>query len=103
MPHLISANRLDDGIVVFYAGPSQWREFIDHALVLASQNDIEAALTYAAQDVAANKIVEPYTFDVSMKGGKITPTHLREQIRALGPSVHRDHGKQAQSPEQTHV
>jgi len=97
MSQVISANRLTDGIVVFYQGPSKWAEFIDQALVLTRPEDVEAALLHAAKDVKANVIVDPYAFDVTIQHERITPTHLREKIRAQGPTVHLDHGKQAQS------
>jgi Protein of unknown function (DUF2849) len=96
MQSVISANRLSDGIVVFYKSPSVWVEFIDDARVLNSQTEVDEALHHAAADVRANAIVDPYAFDVSVKNGAITPTHLRELIRARGPTVHLDHGKQAQ-------
>lgn len=96
MQQVISANRLADGIVVFYCGPSAWGEYIDAAQVLTSVSELDVALLNAAADVRANIIVDPYAFDVHDEHGRITPTHLRERIRAFGPSVHPDLGKQAQ-------
>ncbi|MEJ0043091.1 MAG: DUF2849 domain-containing protein [Rhizomicrobium sp.] len=49
-------------------------------------------------DVKANEVVAIYLFDVKLDGGVIKPVKEREIIRAAGPTVRRDLGKQA-----THV
>ena len=37
----------------------------------------------------------PYLFDVRVKNGAIEPVKERERIRAAGPTVHPDLGKQS--------
>jgi hypothetical protein len=44
--------------------------------------------------VAARVVVGPYLIDVAVEGGTIRPLHYREMIRARGPSVRPDLGKQ---------
>jgi sulfite reductase (NADPH) hemoprotein beta-component len=45
---------------------------------------------------AANLVVEPYAIELEMRAGHLAPKALRERIRASGPTVRSDLGKQAQ-------
>jgi hypothetical protein len=95
MPQVVSANRLSDGIVVFYGPGGEWVELLDGAAVFDGKAAIEAALAAAQRDVAANHVVDIFPFDVKVSGGRISPVTLRDSIRTSGPTVHRDHGKQS--------
>ena len=55
----------------------------------------EATLKSAAEFVRQRVVVNPYLFDVRVEGGAVRPVKMRETIRAAGPTVHREHGKQA--------
>ncbi len=46
--------------------------------------------------VTGNVVVAPYLFDVRRTAGGIRPVKEREIIRAAGPTVRHDLGKQAQ-------
>lgn len=93
---VISANRLGDGIVVYLGAKGDWVERIDDSRVARGADD-EAALTGAGAAAAdAQIVVDPYLIDVSEDGGKVRPTKYRELLRALGPSVREDLGKQAE-------
>ncbi|NOT39950.1 MAG: DUF2849 domain-containing protein [Alphaproteobacteria bacterium] len=89
MPQVLTANRLSDGEVVYLAPDGTWVEGIDAAQVV---NDADAALATGQQAERDRKIVHAYLFD-------ITPNHrpmkMREIIRAAGPTVRTDLGKQA--------
>ena len=59
-PQIITANRLDDGIVVYFATDKdavQWVEKIADASVLIGEA-LNAALSRAEQAVEANEVVE---------------------------------------------
>jgi hypothetical protein len=56
----------------------------------------QAALALAKQDEARDLIVEPYAVVVELRNGHFAPKALREMIRARGPTVRLDLGKQAQ-------
>ena len=43
-------------------------------------------------------MVNPYLFDVRIEDGMAVPVKEREMIRAAGPSVRGDLGKQAEGP-----
>ena len=53
------------------------------------------ALARAKQDEANNIVVDPYAIVVEERNGHLTPKALREAIRATGPTIRRDLGKQA--------
>ena len=92
---VISANRLDDGIVVYLAANGDWTERIAKAHVIGGQDQGEAAMSQACDAVKACLIVDPYPIDIDDSDGEITPTLNRELIRAKGPTVRLDIGKQA--------
>ena len=89
---ILTANRLIDGIVVFQDEAGDWSEDFARASVC---EDASAALARAGEDVAASLIVDPYAIEVELRNGHYAPKALREAIRAAGPTVRRDLGKQA--------
>ena len=93
---VMSANRLSDGIVVYLDAADGWRERIDDSRIAETADDETAMTEIAARAVAARQIVDPYLIDVAEDDGAIRPTKYRELLRALGPSVRTDLGKQAE-------
>jgi len=91
---MLTANRLRDGEVVWW-NDGTWVEKLAQGQILAEAAIAEAALTRATADVEANIVVNPYLFEVRMEGERIVPVKEREIIRAGGPSIHADLGKQA--------
>ena len=92
--HLISANRLHDGAVVWLDSRYQWVEALEHAHVFPD-DALEAAQHAAQTAVANNEIVDPVPQAAELTQRGIVPTTFREQLRARGPSVRADLGKQA--------
>jgi len=95
MHRMITANRLSDGVVVFQDVHGAWIEDFNHAALLSEEGALPAALARAQQSAANNEVVEPYAIDLESRAGHFTPKALREAIRASGPTVRRDLGKQA--------
>ena len=93
---MITANRLNDGIVVFLDAQGAWSEDFHQGAIVSSETDKAAALKRAAEAEALNEIVGPYYIELETRGGRPVPKALREAIRATGPTVRRDLGKQAQ-------
>ncbi len=104
---IITANRLDDGRVVYLASGGGWTAAQSTALVI-SDEAVEAALIEEAQ--AGNEFVDVYGLDVQgtditssndqsapdqMDDGARRPVSTRERIRGKGPSVRADLGYQA--------
>ena len=94
LPQMLTANRLIDGIVLWRKADG-WVETLSAGDVYPTEAEAEAALAAAQADVKANKVVATYLFDVREKDGKIVPVKEREIVRAAGPSVRPDLGKQA--------
>lgn len=95
MDAMITANRLSDGVVVFQDAAGAWIEDFHRAAVLPDEAAKAAALARAKQSETANEVIEPYLIDLETRAGHLVPKALREAIRASGPTVRRDLGKQA--------
>ena len=96
MPDVITASRLADGVVVFQTTEHGWSEDFNCAAVRPDEAATAAALARAKEDEAGNVVVDPYTVAVDFRNGHVVPKALREAIRAAGPTVRRDLGKQAE-------
>ena len=92
---VITANRLDDGVVVFFGPQGQWGEALGDSNVLCDAATAATALASAKLDEERDIVIEPYLIDVVDKNGALAAKHLREVIRAAGPTIRRDLGKQA--------
>ena len=93
---ILTANRLRSGEVVFLTHTGQWSENID-AAVLAVEPQAAAALEARGKaDVKANLVTDPYLFAAERIEGRVRANHIRERIRAIGPTVRTDLGKQAE-------
>jgi hypothetical protein len=100
---IVSANALLDGVVVYYAGAAGWSPHLAEARVAATEEEIEALNAVRAAAEASGAVVEPEVLPVDTDAaGNIVPSHYREKIRALGPTVRTDLGPQAQG-EHSHV
>ncbi len=93
---LVTANRLRDGIAVFLTRSGDWSEIIDDA-VLAQEPQAAAALEARAKEAEKATIVTgSYLIDAERLEGRVRAAHIRERLRALGPTVRLDLGKQAE-------
>jgi len=91
---MLTANRLVDGDVLYWKSGS-WVLALADGDVFADPKDADAALAAAQAFVTGNVVVSPYLFDVKLVGGGVKPVKEREIIRAAGPTVRHDLGKQA--------
>lgn len=93
---LLTANRLRDGIAVFLTRSGAWSESIDDA-ALALEPEAAAAFEARARLAEqANLVTGSYLIDAERRAGGIRAAHIRERMRALGPTVRPDLGKQAE-------
>ncbi len=97
LPVILLANDLLDGDIVFWTGKTWSLDLVDAAV--AANNDAAATLEQAmAHALATNRVVDAGLVDVAIDSwGRITPRHIREQIKTLGPTIRLDLGKQAQT------
>ncbi len=95
MPDVITANRLSDGVVVFQSADHGWTEDFNRAALWPDKPSTAAALARAKDDETRNLVVDAYEVPVEVRNGHLSPKALREAIRAAGPTIRRDLGKQA--------
>lgn len=95
MPQVLTANRLNDGEVVYLAADGAWVEDLSAASILATPAAGEAALAKGADAERNQEIVHAYLFEVVDAVAPLRPVKKREIIRAAGPTVRTDLGKQA--------
>jgi hypothetical protein len=93
-PQILTANRLRDGDVVYWSA-GRWLPALSEADIFVSPEDGETALAAAAETVRGRVVVNPYLFPVHLSAGAAHPVEEREIIRAAGPTVRLDLGKQA--------
>jgi uncharacterized protein DUF2849 len=88
----IIANSLTTGEVVFRGPDGGWvGQFADAKLY--SDKD-EAAQAEAEAKAQVTTVVDAYAFDVRFDDGVPVPASYRERVKALGPTIHPDMGKQ---------
>ncbi|HUF44466.1 MAG TPA: DUF2849 domain-containing protein [Aestuariivirgaceae bacterium] len=84
---VITANRLSDGTVVFLAEAGYWSKEIDNAVVAFGPEAAAGLSEDGQQAESANHVTGSYLIDVERRDGRVHPLHIRERIRALGPTV----------------
>jgi hypothetical protein len=87
---VLTANRLRDGVVVYFDSDGGWSERIAAARVVEAANG-DALVAAAAP--TAREVVAPYLIDVEAEADGIMPRRYRERIRAFGPSIHPEFAK----------
>jgi hypothetical protein len=91
---MITCNRLRDGEVLYWKN-GIWVTDLQQGEVFADEASAEAALALVQKDIAENRVVAAYIFDVRLEKDHIQPVKERELVRAAGPTVRPDTGKQA--------
>lgn len=96
VPKMLTANRLSDGAVIYLTAAGTWTEALPEGAVLDT-TEAEAMAEAAGQKAQTDlHLVGAYLMDVKLQRGVPAPVKMRESIRAAGPSVRLDLGKQAE-------
>ena len=80
---LLTANRLTDGLTLWWS-PSGWVEDGAHAAKL-SDDDADALLL--EWKLRETQVVAPYLIPLTDKGTPVQREHVREFVRANGPTI----------------
>ncbi len=80
---LLTANRLTDGLTIWF-GTDGWTEDAAHAARL-SDEQAEAAL--AEWKARETEVVAPYLIPLSAADAPVQREHVREFVRANGPTI----------------
>jgi Protein of unknown function (DUF2849) len=83
--HLVTANRLRDGVPVYRTGDGWSQRFADARHV--SEPEAEALLADSQAGPKPLPVVAPYLIEASDDAGELRPVSLRERIRAYGPTI----------------
>lgn len=84
---IITANRLEDGAVVYLGDDDQWT-LLQSAAAKFSDEDAKSVL--AAAQSRVREITDAYVVTVDDDGGLAGREALRESIRRKGPTVRED-------------
>jgi hypothetical protein len=93
----LTANRLADGEAVWLASDHSWAETIDAAELARDKPAEERLQAVGRLAFQSNEVLDLELIEVEIVNGAIRPVRLRERIRAAGPTIHPDFGKQARS------
>jgi sulfite reductase (NADPH) hemoprotein beta-component len=83
--HMVTANRLRDGAVVFLASGRRWTTRVGEGHV--AETEAHATQLLQTAEAMPTEVVGPYLIEVAAEDGGWSPTRYRERIRAHGPSV----------------
>jgi sulfite reductase (NADPH) hemoprotein beta-component len=92
----LTGNLLADGEAVFWAD-GRWVTRFAEAEIFEDAGLAEAAEGRAKSQITV--VVDPYLIDLEPSEGHWAPVSYRERVRALGPTNHPEHGKQAEGGE----
>ena len=81
---ILTGNDLKSGAVVWWTG-SGWSLYVDDAADAGDHADAILAREEAARNVNAS-----YAVEASRDADGVRPAHIKERIRALGPTVRPD-------------
>lgn len=84
---IVTANRLDDGAVVYLGDDDQWT--LSQSAAAKFSNDDAKSVLAAAQS-RITEIADAYLVDVDDDGALTGRETLRESIRRKGPTVRED-------------
>lgn len=82
---VLTGNDLRSGAVTWWDG-SGWSLHVDHAVDAG-----EAADTILAREEAERRVVGAYAIEATRDDeGRVRPAHIKDRVRALGPTVRPD-------------
>ena len=84
---VLTANRLTDGIAVWYDRDGKWNEWIGRSVVANSKEEADALEAIGKKAYANNEVLDVNLVEVEEIEGQIRPLRLRERIRAEGPTI----------------
>ncbi len=91
---VLTGNDLKTGGVIWWTG-SDWSRHVDDA------GDVgEASEEILAREEAARRVNVPYIIEATREDdGSVRPAHIKDRVRALGPTVRPDLTLKPKAPE----
>ena len=81
---ILTGNDLGTGDVIWWAGDG-WSRQVGESVDVGDRGD-----ELARAEEAALRVVAPYVIDAAVTDEGIRPAHIKDRIRALGPTVRPD-------------
>lgn len=81
---ILTGNDLKSGAVIWWDGTG-WSRHVDDAAAVG--DDADAVI---AREQAARRVTDAYAIDAERAEGRVRPAHIKDRIRALGPTVRPD-------------
>ncbi|WP_374409215.1 DUF2849 domain-containing protein [Pelagerythrobacter sp.] len=81
---IVTGNDLKTGAVVWWTG-TDWSIHVEDAVDAGEQAD-----GVATREEAARRVNVPYVIEAERDGDGVRPAHIKDRIRALGPTVRPD-------------
>ncbi|MEO9463562.1 MAG: DUF2849 domain-containing protein [Marinomonas sp.] len=81
---ILTGNDLKSGAVVWWTG-SEWSLHVDDAVDVGDNAD-----SIAASEEAARHVNVPYAIEATRDDNGVRPAHIKDRVRALGPTVRPD-------------
>jgi hypothetical protein len=81
---ILTGNDLTTGDVVWWTG-SEWSRHVEEAVDVDAHGE-----AIAAAEEAARRVNAPYVIDATLTDKGPRPAHIKDRIRATGPSVRPD-------------
>ena len=81
---ILTGNDLKTGAVVWWDGVS-WSAHVDNAVDVGDQ-----AAEIMAREESARRVNVPYSIEATKDENGVRPAHIKDRVRALGPTVRPD-------------
>lgn len=81
---IMTGNDLKTGAVTWWTG-SDWSLHVEDAVDVTGKED-----EIARREEAARRVNVPYVIDAELDDGSPRPAHIKDRVRALGPTVRLD-------------
>lgn len=95
---IFNGNDILSGRVVYLTKDGGWSEQIADAVTFETPEDEARLKQIVDAAFEARRVVDVLPIEIIVENGSIRPLVYRERVRAQGPSVRTDLGKQAGNP-----
>lgn len=82
--NILTGNNLESGAVVWWDGTG-WSLYVDDAVDVGDRAD-----EIIAREQSARRVNSAYVLDASRDENGVRPAHIKDRVRALGPTVRPD-------------
>jgi len=82
--NILTGNNLESGAVVWWDGTG-WSLYVDDAVDVGDRAD-----EIIARELSARRVNSAYVLDASRDEKGVRPAHIKDRVRALGPTVRPD-------------